>query len=104
MKVFQILLMTICISVLSIGSISATNLAEQGPEVLTSMQHENDKYNINTASIEELIQIPGIGPKTAGKIVEYRTLHGKFKELNELLEVKGIGQKKLDTMKDYITL
>lgn len=103
MKVFQIVLMAMCISFFSIGNLSAAKVVQQESQKLTTMQHVSEKHNINTAGIEELIEIPGIGPKTATKIVEYRTLHGKFKELNELLNIKGIGDKKLDIIKDHIT-
>lgn len=105
MKVFQMVLLVICLSVFAVGEVSATTPpAKQGMESGTTMQQMHTKHNINTATIEELIQIPGIGPKTAEKIIEYRTLHGNFKELNELLNVKGIGEKKLEMIKKYITL
>lgn len=58
--------------------------------------------SVNKASAEELTQLPGIGIKTAEKIIEYRTAHGKFKAINELLEVKGIGEKKLEKIKKII--
>ncbi len=63
-----------------------------------------DKVNINTASVESLQEVKGIGPKLAAKIVEYRTEHGKFKEVDDLAGVKGIGEKKLDKIKDQVTV
>ena len=54
------------------------------------------KVNINTASIEELITLPGIGEKTAEKIVFYRNNKGKFRSVNDITNVSGIGEKKLD--------
>ena len=62
------------------------------------------KVNINTASIGELIALPGIGEKTAEKIVFYRNNHGKFKNINELINVSGIGEKKLEKIKIYILI
>ena len=46
--------------------------------------------------------MPGIGKKTAEKIIELREKKGKLENLNELLEVKGIGKKKLEVIKKYI--
>jgi competence ComEA-like helix-hairpin-helix protein len=63
---------------------------------------ERSLININTANSETLTNLPGIGSKTADKIIELREKKGKFKKFNELLEVKGIGQKKLQTIIKFI--
>lgn len=60
------------------------------------------KININTASEEELVKIPGVGIKTAQKIIEFRKKKGRISSLEELLEIEGIGEKKLEKMKDFI--
>lgn len=60
--------------------------------------------NINTADIETLKTIPGIGPTIATNIVELRHIKGRFKSLDELIEVKRIGSKKLDKIKKYLYL
>ncbi len=58
--------------------------------------------NINTAGINLLTRLPGIGEKTAEKIIAYRELIKKFKSLDELMEVKGIGTSKLNKIKKFL--
>ena len=60
--------------------------------------------NINTASQEELETLPGIGPVTAEKIIEYRTTIGPFSTIEEIQEVSGIGPKTFEDIKDLITV
>ena len=62
------------------------------------------KININTASKEELMALPGVGEKTAEKIILYRNENNDFKSIGEIMKVKGIGPKKFEKMKDYLTL
>lgn len=60
--------------------------------------------DINTASIEELDTLPGIGVEKAKAIVEFREKNGKFMSVDDLLYVPGIGQAILDQIKDKITV
>jgi competence ComEA-like helix-hairpin-helix protein len=60
--------------------------------------------NINTATSEELQQVPGIGPVTAEKILQMRKSYGAFKSVDDLLAIKGIGKKRLDKMRKYLTV
>lgn len=63
---------------------------------------EGKQININTASKEELMLLPGVGESTASKIIEYREQNNGFKNIEDIMEVKGIGKKKFEKMKDYI--
>ena len=60
--------------------------------------------NINTATLEELDLIPGIGPVLAQRILDYREEIGRFTSVEELLDVSGIGEKTLAKMLEYITV
>ena len=85
------------------------NLKDSAIEVLEevpSVEVENDeipkgKLNINNASFEDLVKVPGIGPKTASLILERRQRE-KFRSVEELKEIKGIGDKKLQKLKEYV--
>ena len=59
--------------------------------------------NINQASRDELIRLPGIGPVLAQRIIEFRNMNGPFTEKKQLLQVKGIGPRKLQEFIDKIT-
>src|ERR1700682_2601939 len=60
--------------------------------------------NINSASSEELQQVPGIGPVTAEKILQMRKSYGAFKSVDDLLSIRGIGKKRLEKMRKYLTV
>ena len=67
-----------------------------------SEQNKNEKININTATQTELETLPGIGPSTSLKIVNYREENGKFKSIEEIKEVSGIGDAKYENIKELI--
>jgi len=60
--------------------------------------------NINTASAAELDALPGIGAKTAARIVEYRQKNGPFKKIEDLMNVRGVGEKNFLKLKAQITV
>jgi competence protein ComEA len=59
--------------------------------------------NLNTATKDELIALPGIGPAKAQAILDYRTANGGFKSVEELKDVKGIGAKRFEKLKAELT-
>ena len=62
------------------------------------------KLDLNTATVEQLKELPKIGEKTAQAIVKYREEHDGFKSVDELLNVKGIGKKKLELLRPLVTV
>ncbi|MGB3974962.1 MAG: ComEA family DNA-binding protein [bacterium] len=60
------------------------------------------KVNINSSNIDELVRLPGVGPATALRILEYRQAHGPFKEASDLLKIKGIGPKTFARISDQV--
>lgn len=60
--------------------------------------------NINTAPIEELDALPGVGPRTAQAIIDFRARFGPFQSPEDLMKVRGIGPKKFSALRPHITL
>jgi competence protein ComEA len=60
--------------------------------------------NLNTATKDELVALPGIGPAKAQAILDHRSAHGPFKSVEELKDVKGIGAKRFEKLKGELTV
>jgi competence protein ComEA len=58
--------------------------------------------NLNTATLEELDTLDGVGPATAQKILDYRQAHGGFSSVDDLADVPGIGPKRLEALRDKV--
>ncbi len=65
-------------------------------------QTNNNKVKINSATREELTQLPGIGPAKAEAIIAHRDNHGQFQKAEDLLDISGIGEKTLETLIEHI--
>jgi competence ComEA-like helix-hairpin-helix protein len=98
----------------ALKSKKSENLVDSERELLDfraeelSNRHGNNKHlseksiDLNSADVNLLCSLPGIGIKTAEKIISLRNKKGSFNSIEELLEVKGIGQVKLERIKKYL--
>lgn len=88
--------------VVSLPALAAT-LQSQSPPPAGAASAKS-AINLNTATIDQLETLPGIGRKTAERILEYRTKSGSFKRIEELMNVKGIGEKSFLKLKPLIVV
>ncbi len=68
----------------------------------TATSSGSGKINLNTATLEELESLPGVGPVLAQRIIEYRDQHGPFQSVDDLLNVDGIGPALLNKIRDLV--
>lgn len=59
--------------------------------------------SLSSATVEQLDTLPGVGPVTAQKIVDYRTAHGPFSSVDDLDAVPGIGPARIEQLRDLVT-
>jgi competence protein ComEA len=83
-------------------SIAFQRADECPADSITEPCSEFRRLDINSAGVEELMILPGIGPKKARAIVEYRKRAGGFAEVGQLARVKGIGDKTIERIKPYV--
>jgi len=76
----------------------SSGIATEGSKVSSEL------INLNTAGKEDLEKLPGVGPKTAQLIIDYREKNGAYKRAEDLLLIKGIGPKKYDSVKNLVTV
>jgi competence protein ComEA len=67
-------------------------------------QDKPGAVNLNTATLDELVAVPGIGEKRAQDILDARKARGGFKSLEELLELRGIGPANLEKLRPYLSV
>lgn len=83
------------------AGVSVTEI-QTSPVADTTQQTEDKRVNLNTATLEELDALPGVGPSTAKNIIAYREAHGGFAAPEEIMNVKRIGEKTFQKLKEFI--
>ena len=73
-------------------------------EASGAKKSENYRININSATVDELDTLPGVGKATADKIISYRASNGNFKAVEDLMKVAGIGKSKFEQLKDLVAV
>ena len=88
----------------NVVNLPAVDPVIDGQSIITTESEQLGKVNINTATAQELSTLPGIGEVIAQRIIEYRETEGPFQSINDLLNVKGIGNQCLNSISKYITV
>jgi competence protein ComEA len=90
------------------SSVNLARMVSDGEQIVvldvSQLSDQSGFISLNSASEADLEGLPGIGPSTAQKIVEYRTEIGSFSSIEQITEVPGIGTKLLERIRDQLTL
>jgi competence protein ComEA len=108
----QIAVSVLVVIVLTGGALYAARVSERAPQVVysASLEEVEDeaqgslKVNINTADVDELEELPEVGPATAETIIEYRRTNGMFRSVHELEEIPGIGPETIEEIEPFATV
>jgi competence protein ComEA len=108
----QIAVSVLVVIVLTGGALYASRVSESAPQVVysASLEEVEDEaqgslqIDINTAGVDELDELPEVGPATAESIVEYRRTNGLFRSVDELEEIPGIGPATIEKIEPFATV
>ena len=84
------------------GGAAQDAMAQPGRGKAATAAEKSARVCLNTAAKEELLALPGVGEKTAERILAYRDTYGKFVTVEQLLDVEGIGEGLLEKLRPYV--
>ncbi len=90
--------------VAAVLALSLAVLVAPGLAGAASKPEPGARVNLNTASVEQLTALPGVGQKLAERIVEHRQKSGAFRSTQELMSIKGIGEKNFSKLEAWVTV
>ena len=93
----------VTVALYGVLAVMAPGFAFGAPAALEQTAASKPTVNLNTATIDQLTTLPGVGQKTAELIIEYRTKNGSFKKIEELMNIKGIGEKTFLKLKPLVS-
>ena len=85
-------------------AINPQQILHHGDAYTIPQKKESPCVSINSALVDELVTLKGVGPATATRIVEHRQHHGLFQTVEDLMNVKGIGPKKFEAMRELLCI
>jgi competence protein ComEA len=98
----RVLILLSLLAALSIPTASAAQ--EQASQAGSARTQMAPTVNLNTATAQQLEALPGVGPRTAQRILDYRQKNGPFKRIEDLMNIQGIGEKSFLRIKPLVTV
>ncbi len=88
----------------AVVNLSMARQQETGRHVTWQQEAPTARVDVNRADEDQLQTVPGIGPATARRILDWRKEHGPFERLEDLLNIRGIGVTTLEKLRPYVTV